>query len=72
MQRQVVLDTETTGLNVSEGHRVIEFGAVEVVERRLTGEHFHVYLNPGRGIEEGAGSYGSLRRFPAAAINLWP
>ena len=54
MQRQVVLDTETTGLNVSEGHRVIEVGAVEVVERRLTGGHFHVYLNPGRSIEEGA------------------
>ena len=54
MTRQVVLDTETTGLNVSDGHRVIEIGAVEVRERRLTGEHFHVYLNPGRSIEQGA------------------
>ena len=53
-QRQVVLDTETTGLNVSEGHRVIEIGAVEVVSRRLTSANFHVYLNPGRAIDEGA------------------
>lgn len=53
-ERFVVLDTETTGLNVGEGHRVIEIGAVEVVRRRLTGESFHVYLNPGRAIDEGA------------------
>lgn len=53
-QRQVVLDTETTGLNVSDGHRVIEIGAVEVFERRLTKASFHVYLNPGRSIDEGA------------------
>jgi DNA polymerase-3 subunit epsilon len=54
VDRYVVLDTETTGLNVSEGHRVIEIGAVEVVKRRLTGANFHVYLNPGRAIDEGA------------------
>ncbi len=54
MSRQVVLDTETTGLNVAEGHRVIEVGAVEIVDRRITGRHFHQYFNPGRGIEAGA------------------
>jgi len=52
--RQVVLDTETTGLEVSQGHRVIEIGCVEVVNRRLTGRHFHQYVNPGREIDPGA------------------
>jgi DNA polymerase-3 subunit epsilon len=52
--RIVVLDTETTGLNVRLGDRVIEIAGVEVVNRRLTGRHFHCYLNPGRDIEEGA------------------
>jgi len=52
--RQIVLDTETTGLEVSEGNRLIEIGAVELVERRITGKQFHYYLNPQRAIEEGA------------------
>lgn len=52
--RQVVLDTETTGLEVSQGHRVIEIGCVEIKDRRLTGRHFHEYLNPGRAIDAGA------------------
>ncbi len=52
--RQIVLDTETTGLEVSEGNRLIEIGAVELVERRITGRQFHYYLNPQRAIEEGA------------------
>lgn len=52
--RQVVLDTETTGLEPSEGHRVIEIGAVELIDRKLTGRHFHHYVNPQRDIEEGA------------------
>ena len=52
--RQVVLDTETTGLEVSQGHRVIEIGCVEVVNRRLTGRHFHQYINPERDIDPGA------------------
>lgn len=52
--RQVVLDTETTGLEVGRGHRLIEIGAVELQGRRLTGESFHTYLNPGRAIDEGA------------------
>ncbi|HPF72190.1 MAG TPA: DNA polymerase III subunit epsilon [Xanthomonadaceae bacterium] len=52
--RQVVLDTETTGLDVRRGHRVIEIGCVEMIERRPTGRHFHYYLNPERDIEAGA------------------
>ena len=49
-----MLDTETTGLEPSQGHRVIEIGCVELVNRKLTGKHFHKYLNPERGIDPGA------------------
>lgn len=52
--RQVVLDTETTGLDPQHGHRVIEIGCVEIENRRLTGRHFHRYLNPERDIDAGA------------------
>jgi DNA polymerase III subunit epsilon len=52
--RQVILDTETTGLDPALGHRIIELGGVELVNRRPTGNHFHRYLNPGRDIEDGA------------------
>lgn len=52
--RQVVLDTETTGLEPSQGHRVIEIGCVELFNRQLTGNHFHVYINPEREVDEGA------------------
>jgi DNA polymerase-3 subunit epsilon len=52
--RQVVLDTETTGLEVELEHRVIEIGCVELFNRRLTGRSFHRYLNPERDIDEGA------------------
>jgi DNA polymerase III subunit epsilon len=52
--RQIILDTETTGLDPNQGHRVIEIAAVEMVNRRLTGNHFHRYLNPGREIDPGA------------------
>ena len=52
--RQIVLDTETTGLEPSQGHRIIEIGAVELVNRRLSGSRFHQYLNPDREIEAGA------------------
>src|SRR5690606_2238547 len=52
--RQNVLDTETTGLNARLGDRIIEIGCVELVNRRLTGKHFHRYINPGRAVEEGA------------------
>ena len=52
--RQIVLDTETTGLEVQRGHRLIEIGCVELAERRPTGRRFHAYLNPDREIDEGA------------------
>lgn len=52
--RQIVLDTETTGLEHQQGHRIIEIGCVELVNRRLTGQHFHVYINPEREVDEGA------------------
>ena len=52
--RQIVLDTETTGLEPSEGHRIIEIGCVELVDRRLTGNTYHQYIQPGREIDAGA------------------
>jgi DNA polymerase-3 subunit epsilon len=52
--RQIFLDTETTGLDPAQGHRVIELAAVEVINRRLTGNRYHRYLNPERDIETGA------------------
>lgn len=52
--RQIVLDTETTGLEVQHGHRIIEIGCVEVLHRRLTGKTFHRYINPDRSVDEGA------------------
>ncbi len=52
--RQIVLDTETTGLEPSQGHRIIEIGCVEVINRRLTNNSFHQYINPQREIDEGA------------------
>ena len=52
--RQIVLDTETTGLSTAQGHRIIEIGCVELVNRRLTGREFHRFVNPERDIDEGA------------------
>jgi len=52
--RQVILDTETTGIEHREGHRIIEIGCVEMVERRLTGRNYHVYINPERAVDSGA------------------
>jgi len=52
--RQIVLDTETTGLDPKDGHRIIEIGCVELVDRRLTGNDYHQYLQPDRLIDEGA------------------
>lgn len=52
--RQIVLDTETTGLEPSQGHRIIEIGCVELVNRKLTGRHYHQYIKPERDIDEGA------------------
>jgi DNA polymerase-3 subunit epsilon len=52
--RQIVLDTETTGLETRDGHRIIEIGAVELLDRKLTGRHYHQYIHPDREIDEGA------------------
>lgn len=52
--RQIVLDTETTGLSPSQGHRVIEIGCLELVDRRLTGREYHCFLHPDRDIDEAA------------------
>ncbi|HSW93835.1 MAG TPA: DNA polymerase III subunit epsilon [Gammaproteobacteria bacterium] len=52
--RQIILDTETTGLQTAEGHRIIEIGCVELINRKLTGNHYHQYINPERPIDEGA------------------
>jgi DNA polymerase-3 subunit epsilon len=76
--RQIILDTETSGLEVSEGHRVIEIGCVEIVNRKVTGRHFHRYLNPDRDIDPGAfGVHGLSRerlsrepRFPEIAAEF--
>ena len=54
MQRQIILDTETTGLDPKSGHRVIEIGCIELVNRKFTGEQYHIYLNPDRDSDEGA------------------
>ncbi|MEM7081327.1 MAG: DNA polymerase III subunit epsilon [Pseudomonadota bacterium] len=61
-KRQIVLDTETTGLNPDQGHRIIEIGCVEMINRRVTGQTYHVYLNPDRDIDEGAVAVHGLSR----------
>ncbi|WP_455283038.1 DNA polymerase III subunit epsilon [Cupriavidus necator] len=64
--RQIVLDTETTGLNAATGDRLIEIGCVELLNRRLTGRHLHFYVNPERDIDEGAiAVHGITREFLA-------
>ena len=60
--RQIVLDTETTGLSTSQGHRIIEIGCIEMVNRRLTGREFHRFLNPDRKIDEGAEAVHGISR----------
>lgn len=60
--RQIVLDTETTGLEPGLGHRIIEIGCVELINRRTTGRRFHRYLNPERDIDEGALAVHGLTR----------
>jgi DNA polymerase-3 subunit epsilon len=52
--RQIFIDTETTGLDPKKGHRIIELAAVEMINRELTGNNFHVYINPARPIDPGA------------------
>lgn len=51
-KRQIILDTETTGINPLEGHRIVEIGCVEMFNRRLTGNNFHIYLNPDRVMDQ--------------------
>jgi DNA polymerase-3 subunit epsilon len=60
--RQIVLDTETTGLSAAQGHRIIEIGCLEMVNRRLTGREFHRFLNPDRDIDEGAEAVHGISR----------
>lgn len=65
-KRQIVLDTETTGLDPSQGHRIIEIGCVELVDRKLTGAHYHQYINPDREVEaEAIGVHGITNEFLA-------
>ncbi|MDE2315909.1 MAG: DNA polymerase III subunit epsilon, partial [Xanthomonadaceae bacterium] len=59
--RQVVLDTETTGLEVRQGHRLVEIACVEMVGRRLTGRYWQTYLNPERAMDEGASQVTGIR-----------
>jgi len=54
MSRLIVLDTETTGIDPKQGHKIIEIGCVELMDRQLTGNHYHQYLNPDREIDQGA------------------
>ncbi len=54
MSRQIILDTETTGIHVNDGHRIIEIGCIELNNRKLTNKHFHCYINPQREIDPGA------------------
>ena len=60
--RQIVLDTETTGLASSQGHRIIEIGCIEIVNRRFTGREYHSFLNPERDIDEGAEAVHGMSR----------
>ena len=62
IKRQIVLDTETTGLNPKLGDRIIEIGCVEIVDRRISERHFHAYVNPEREIDEGASRVHGLTR----------
>jgi len=54
MLRQIILDTETTGLEPLDGHRIIEIGCVEMIDRKLTGNNYHQYINPDRVVDDGA------------------
>jgi DNA polymerase-3 subunit epsilon len=74
--RQVVLDTETTGLETEEGHRILEIGCVEIIDRRINGRHFHQYINPERDIDDGALEVHGITRESLADqprfANIWP
>ena len=77
--RQIILDTETTGISHKNGHRIIEVGCIEVVERKATGKTFHYYLNPERAIDAGAFAVHGLsnefladkKKFMEISYDLW-
>lgn len=79
MQRQIILDTETTGLEVEQGHRLIEVGCIELKNRRPTSNNFHRYVNPQRAVDYGAQQVHGLSNdfladkplFAAIATDLW-
>ena len=54
MSRKIILDTETTGLDVTRNHKIIEIGCIEIIDRKFTGKKFHQYLNPKRETDQGA------------------
>ncbi len=76
--RQIILDTETTGLEPGQGHKIIEIGAIEMIDRRITDNKFHRYINPQREIEEAATEIHGIRNqdledhpvFDAIAVEL--
>jgi DNA polymerase-3 subunit epsilon len=70
--RQIVLDTETTGLSIAQGHRIIEIGCIELVNRRFTGREFHRFLNPDREIDEGAEAVHGISRADLATAPRFP
>lgn len=61
--RQIVLDTETTGINPKEGHRIIEIGCVELIDRKLTGRHYHQYIKPDVGVGDSVNVHGITDEF---------
>lgn len=63
--RQVVLDTETTGINPKQGHRIIEIGCVELIDRKLSGNHYHVYVNPDTAVGDSVKIHGITNEFLA-------
>ncbi|MGH8539644.1 MAG: DNA polymerase III subunit epsilon, partial [Stenotrophobium sp.] len=79
MSRLIILDTETTGLEVEQGHRIIEIGCLEMMNRRLTGNDFHHYVNPERSVDTGAQQVHGIGNdflaskplFAAIAAQLW-
>ena len=72
-EREIVLDTETTGLEAAE-HSIIEVGCLEIIDRRITGRSYHQYINPGRSIDDGAiavhGITNEQLRAPGSTIHM--
>jgi len=75
ISRQIILDTETTGLHPNNGDRLVEIGCIELVNRRMTGNNLHFYINPERDMPEAAAAIHGLREDflkdkPCAEVNL--